>query len=506
MGRGTPGANGYLMFARQVESGGHFMQNQYTPFDTPYTYVNLEWWLFGKMAGITGLSLVAMFHVWRALTVVAFFCAIYYFAALCLPGVWARRYAVTLMALGGGLGWLIWVTNRTAGLDFPLPLDLKGVNIAGYLVNKPHFIRAGVFAALTYGFLIHGERTGQRRWFALSGLAALGHSAVHPYHIPETYLVYTLMPLVLMWREGQIDRQRIANYGTACAIFLVAVLYYGYMALENTLGMEGWRRDSIFLVEQFFWVGWPFAACCVWFVFNGFRPALIREASPAALLIAIWIFSAWSLVHTFPYFPAGQEASFFALAIAPPVAVLMGPWPALVAALRTARPKLAEAITAPSRLAALAVVSILLALPSSAYTYLNFYRDLHRTPESGPWRFYVHRDALQVITWLGDHDRTIPRVLASHATGQFVPRFIDARVVTGHDMLTPHYGEKNYFVERFFATHTPEAERRYIVDRFRVNYVFVGPEERALGNVAWETLPWLEPVCKKETATLYRVQ
>ncbi|MCC6143758.1 MAG: hypothetical protein IT368_08115, partial [Candidatus Hydrogenedentes bacterium] len=150
VGRGTPGAQGYLMLAQQVMGDRQLMENKMTNEPLPRTYVNVEFWLYGKFAKYTGLGLMGTFHAWRALTAIAYLCIIYFLAALGLPTVFLRRTALLLIALGSGLGWIIWCINVMTPLDLPLPLDLNGVAISGYLMNKPHFIRGGLFAALQY--------------------------------------------------------------------------------------------------------------------------------------------------------------------------------------------------------------------------------------------------------------------------------------------------------------------------------------------------------------------
>lgn len=506
VGRGTAGANGYLMLARQVADGGHLMQNQYTPEPTPHTYFNLEWWLFGKCARVTGVSLVGVFHLWRVLTVVAYFLALYWFAGLCLGTRGARRFAVLLIAFGTGFGWLVWTANRFTGLALPPSLDLAGVCVPGYLVNKPHFMRAAVFALLKYGLLLRGEQTGKRGYFALSGLAALGHSVVRPYHLAETYLVYAALPLVLAWRDGRLDARRAGNYALAGAVLLPAVAYYGWMAFENTLGMAGWRRQSLFLLQLVLWLGWPFLVACGYFVARGFAPGRVRAASTPAILLGLWLFTAWLLLNTFPYFPAGQELAWYALATVPPIAVLMGPWVETRDWLRGRFPGLSARLERPRAIRLLAAALLLAALPGTVYVWANLFRDLHRTRPEAMWRYYLDTSVLETVAWLGAREHPDPPVLlATPATAQFVPRIADVRVVCGHDMLSPHFYQKQRELARFFRLAGEPGYKRWLIDRYHVGYVLVGPEEQAAGDFDADRLPWLRQVYSAGEVRLYAV-
>ena len=192
IGRGTPGANSYLAFARQVAEGRHLVTNLYNPHAPAHAYFHAEWWIMGMVSRITGVPLLFWFHAGRILSAAAFLLAAYYLCAVFLPERAARRGGLALIAFGAGFGWILVGANATLGTDLTLPLDTRGVTIFGYLMNKPHFIRAGAFAALQYAWLIRGIQTGNVRYFLLSGLAASGHSLVRPYHIPEACLVLLL--------------------------------------------------------------------------------------------------------------------------------------------------------------------------------------------------------------------------------------------------------------------------------------------------------------------------
>ncbi|MFP4502815.1 MAG: hypothetical protein ACLFTT_17620 [Candidatus Hydrogenedentota bacterium] len=511
VGRGTTGAQGYFMFARQVQDGGHLMQNLYTPSPTPQTYFNLEWWLFGKSAAWTGLSLPAMFHIWRVATVVGYMCAVYFLVSLCLASVGARRYVLLLITLGSGLGWIVWCVNRAGGLGLPIPLDLLGVCTPGYLVNKPHFIRACMFAALTYGFMLTGERTDRRRWFVLSGVCALAHAVIRPFPIPETYLIYAAFPLLLNLRGGYWSWRRIGNYAIAGAIVLPAAVYYAYMAHENTLGMEGWRQPSRFLLEIVLWLGWPFAVTCAYFVLRGFRPAAIRAASPPAIFLGLWLFTAYLLANAYPYYPVGHESAFYAFTIVPPLAVILGAWPALRDAVSHWRPALAQRLFTPGRIRLLAAVLLLAAMPSTVYVYANFFRDLHRERPEVSWRYYVHEDVIAAIHEVEQHagarvQAGRPLVLTGPGIGAVIPRFADVRVVTGHAMLTPNFGKKNQLVHRFFHVPADHGWKRWLVGRYGVDYVLAGDEERRAGGLNAEAIPWLMPIFDRPHATLYAVR
>ena len=120
VGRGTPAANAYLMFARQAREGDPSMHNQYQPVPPDRYYLNLEWWAFGMLAPITGGSLIAIFHLGRVLSVFAYCLALYYFLGVLLRADQQRRYAFFFILFGTGFGWLVLLGRKLGLIDWAL--------------------------------------------------------------------------------------------------------------------------------------------------------------------------------------------------------------------------------------------------------------------------------------------------------------------------------------------------------------------------------------------------
>lgn len=508
VGRGTAGLNGYLMLAHQVEQGHHLIENKATPEPLPRTYFNLEWWCFGMAARLSGLSLIVVFHLDRVLTVLLFVCGVYYLARRCLDTPAQRRYALLLVVLSSGLGWILWLGAKTTGLDLPKSydwpsLDLQGVSAFAYLINQPHFMRAAAASAFMYGFLLAGEETGKWRYFVLGGLAALTHSAIRPYHIPETYLVLALFPALLCLREGKFRVARFLPYALVGLIHFPAVPYYAYMAFENTLGMSGWQRYSRFLFSTVVWMGLPFLLICCAFVWNGARG--LRSARSGTLLLGSWIFVSWLLVNTYPYFRAAHEAAFIAYAIVPGILAVAGPLPALHRFLEErgyAARLLSWVPKREKRLAVLATVFLLLCVPSNVYAFARVFRDLHDPVY--PQVYYLDEGTLAGLRWLAANTDPGEVVLASHGVSQFVPRFANNKVVTYHDMLTADYYAKSQQVAQFFQNPDEDGFKLWLVREYGVDYVFLGPRERALGGLNPEEHAWMTLVFQAAGVSIYR--
>lgn len=494
IGRGTPGANSYLAFARQVAEGHNRVTNLYTPDAPSNAYFNAEWWFMGAAARATGLSLVALFHIGRALSVVAFALAAYYLCAVYLPTAAARRAGLALICLGAGFGWVVLAANAALGLHFSVPLDAKGVTLFGYCMNKPHFIRAAFFAAMQYAWLIRGDQTGRIRYFAASGLAAAGHSLIRPYQIPEACLVLALYLAARVLYGRTAFRPAAVRVVVAGLCHAPAIAWHAWIFLENPLGLRGMNAwDPIFLLPQVLWLGLPFVAILLHLAFNVLRGTAWK---PDHSIPVLWLAAALLLLHAHPYFRFGVE-SYFPWVFAPPLLFLRHTGPALAAGLE--RWGIAPAR---HRIAAMAVAALAV-FPTNAYVYATFFTELHDPLE--PWRYYITHGTLDGIAWLREHAPDAPVVLASNATSPFIPRLADLRVATGQDVLTAHYPQMAGHVGRFYQTPGDDAFKQWFCREYHVAYVFLGPEERAPNAMNPADHPWLERVYAAGDVEVYRV-
>lgn len=492
VGRDTAGSNSYFAFARQAAEGRVFMTNLYTPHAPSAAYVNPEWWAVGSISRWTGLSLEAVFHTSRVLTVLAFLWAIYYLCAVSLDLLSNRRAAFLLIACGSGFGWMVWLANGLGRLGLELPWDIQGVSPFAYLMTKPHFMLAGVFAALSYAWFIRGDQTGRLGFFCAAGAAAAAHSLVRPYHIPESVLFLALYVLV---RGHGGSYKKPVQFALACGLFHApAILWHAWIYFDNPLGLQGFHawRPSL-LLSQVFWYGLPFAAILIHLAFTALRG---RAWRPDFSVLALWMISAMLLLQASPYFPWGVE-SYFAWILAPPILFLRHTWPAIVAWL-TKRPD-------PHRARRLTVALIAaLVLPSSLFSYADFFHDLYRPDDRE--RYYVHDDFLKAAEWLRSNTEGEPVVLASLESSQFLPRIANLRVVSGQDALSAHYPMMNDWVYRFYISPGDDGFKRWLCAQQSVAYVLVGPFERDFMAMRPEDHPWMVPKFESGNAAVYRVE
>jgi hypothetical protein len=95
--------------------------------------------------------------------------------------------------------------------------------------------------------------------------------------------------------------------------------------------------------------------------------------------------------------------------------------------------------------------------------------------------FFLTQDEAAALAYLAEASPVPPVVLASPGFGTFIPGFSGARVIYGHPMETPGALEAERAVVEFYTAEGAGAQEEFL-RRFAVDYVVLGPRERALGG------------------------
>ncbi len=102
-----------------------------------------------------------------------------------------------------------------------------------------------------------------------------------------------------------------------------------------------------------------------------------------------------------------------------------------------------------------------------------------RTHPRGP---YLPRDEAQAMHWLAQHTEPDALILASPATGPFIPALTGRRVLYGHPMETVNALKWRELTHGFFAGCLDVQEAHRLVEAEGVDWIYYGPAEQALGG------------------------
>lgn len=522
VGRGVSANNSYLMWARQAYDGLNLFENKLTPEPLPRVYFNPEWWVFGKTARWTGLPLLGVFHLYRMASVFALVFALYWIASLCHTTILQRRLVVLTGVFGVGFGWIPWLVSEVYVRFFPaiqpflsawnlpgahltvhpfVPLrDVQGVTVFGYLTNIPHFMMGTAFITLTYGFLILGEYTGERRHFAWSGVCAVIQTLIRPYALIEIYCVYALS-LLLTRGNGPLDMRRITNYATPACILSISVFYYLYLSFTQVLGMAGWERKGGHFFEYILWYGLPFLVLVVYLLLQLLRlqrPFHPQGAAHPMQIVLLWMVVSFLSAQMYPYLVYAEESAALTFFVAPAIVIAGEPLERLYQWLTRLFP---NRLSGGRNKALLAAVFVLLCAPTCAVVYARFFTALQRYPQD----YYLNTNVLAAMEWLDRNTDHADVVMGDLCTCVFVPRVSGHKTYSGQDMITANYFDKNHGLERFLNSRGDDAFKQQLVRENRVRYLIYGPQERRATGMRPMEHAWLQPVFTRDTVTVYKI-
>jgi hypothetical protein len=146
-------------------------------------------------------------------------------------------------------------------------------------------------------------------------------------------------------------------------------------------------------------------------------------------------------------------------------------------------------------------VTILLCCLSSANLTLSYVYEAGQVVEPT----FLPKTEVAAFDWMS---RELPRdalVLATYATGNYIPRLAGQRVFVGEDKLTEDLNDRLADVAGFFRPGWSDRERIELLRRFGVDYVFYGPDERRVGGYDLSRAQYLSPVHQDTDVQIYRV-
>jgi len=145
---------------------------------------------------------------------------------------------------------------------------------------------------------------------------------------------------------------------------------------------------------------------------------------------------------------------------------------------------------------------ILIILPTNLYLWAWRFVDLSRHD----YPYYLNKDEISALNWLDKNASPDSVVLSSLTIGEFIPATTGAHAFLAHWAQTVDFYGKTNMVNEFFASGTSDSRRQQILAEYRVNYVFYGPAEKALGGYQPGDSNYLELVFSAPAGKVYAVR
>lgn len=418
----------YLAKMRQGWQGAWTYRLAFTPQPGPGRPVFLFYLFGGHLARWLHLSLPLTFHLLRLSGALALFFALVRWLEQTLPDPTSRRWALFLVAFGGGLGWLAWPSGHLAA-DFWVA---EAYPFLSALTNAhfPWALALMLILMLPRGCLAQGNVLRAMAAFLLGWLSPFGVALAGAVDVG-----------MMLWSA---ERRRWLRRGLATALGAALPLGIAWWSVHSQPVLAGWNMQN--LTPSLPW----------WDGLLAFSPALPMAIRALQQGIAerhrpllVWVVAAgWFLL-----IPWGLQRRM-TIGLLVPLSTL-----AAEAAVRW-RP-------------ALRWGTLALALPTNliliaAALFAAFHHDPH---------LYLTRSEADALAWVTTHTPPDTVVVAAPELGAFIPGQTGRFVVYGHPFESVPAEASRQALEDFYAGRL-DADW---LQQWPSVVVLFGPREQALG-------------------------
>ena len=411
--------------------------------------------LLGKVAAASGLSFMLVYHLARVLLGLVLLLTVYAFVAHFTTDLTTRRVAWVLVAIGSGLGWLLTALGATQWLgDLPLDFWVPEAYVFLVVYNLPHLALAEALLLCSILWTLYAVEGRGLRWCLYGGLAAFFMAWIVPFYAGVVAAALGSYLLALFARRRRFPGRETGLVALAGLGMVLPVAYNAWVFTTNPAFATWAAQNRILSPHPLHYLA-GFALLLVPAVWGGIQ--VIRKGEERWLLPVAWVLAVPLLL----YAPFNLQRRMIA-AVQVPMALLAAV--ALVAWFHRRRWALAGYVAVASLTTLLLVAGNLGPIQQRT------------TP--------IYRPGAEVaaLEWLAAHSEPDETVLAAFDVGNVIPAWTDLRVFAGLGPETLDSTEKQADLRRFFDPTAGESWRQALLRDFGVDYVFYGPQERALGG------------------------
>lgn len=484
----------YSYLAKMVQGahGAWLFHLPYTAPPHPPIFLYTFYLVLGKLAALLGLPNTGMYHVARLIFGFITLLVIYRFIAEFVRPVALRWLAFLLTALAGGPGWLAFVAGQPTLLD-SLPLEYivpEGFTFL-MLYTLPHLLLARTLLLLGAIGVWQAGATGSLKRTIGAGLLWCAMSIIQPI-----YAAIVLMLAFLMFLSRSIVLRRpawrSARAGGIAFSMTLPMLGYVLLVFNSDPTYGPWSRTFITSPGPLLYA-LTYAIPLVLAVGGLFYLRRRREAGLIFLAL-------WAIVTPFMLYAPMNAQRRLIESWQIPLSVLAA-YGLVRYGLLPLRRRVAQRYT---RRVQRVVIAALIVLLMPTYLVMFFW---HVSTTLTHWPpLFQSAGFVATANWLEQNASYADGVLTAYDTGTMLPARADVRVMVGHPSETVYAETRNAEVERFFDATASDEWRRDLLRRLDLDYVWYGPDERALGAFDPGTAPYLKPVFEAGDIRLYKVE
>jgi hypothetical protein len=478
-------ATTYLAKMREGADGSWLWNDPYTSEPHGSVFLFGFYLLFGHLAALLHMPMIAAYHLARITGAIALVLAAERLCRRLLPPDRANL-GLVLVVLGSGAGFLAQAAGNPAIFGSRVEaLDLHLPEISGWysILAIPHFAWAtALIIAALLGLLAIMKAPGWRP-LALTAVSLIALTAIHPQMIPVLAVIWVAYRgLLLLWGRRPTWRA-LAAEAAAFAATIPLLGYNAWILFRDPTVAEWahqWRHQAPGPVSLAVSLGVPLVLAIV-----GMSVAWRRRDEGLALLL-VWPPLVVALLYL-PNLANIQRRLLDALFV--PIGILAAVGlTSLTARLRPARGRRVDAMLLTVCCFSSAIVlAIALRFASGAFG-----------------EAYINDDAWQAMRWLSAHHQVDDRVLSAPAAGQLLPAWAGVPVYVGHYSETLDYFQKIRNVSAILSPSEPDSAVQSFFAANRLTLLYWGPDEGATGFQP-DDRAYLYQVYRHGAVTIYRV-
>ena len=441
--------------------------------------------ILGKLAGLFGVSNLAMYHLARVVFGLVLLMVSYWFVGWLFKEVKQRQFVFGgLVCFAAGIGWLAaplgWIPSPAPDLSLEEGFTFQA------LLAGPHISLAILLLIVSIRTGFVSLQTGSNQAWVGAGLAGSAMGFVHPFLVLNLGVI-----LGIAWLWLMIGRRRVDWPG------LVALMLVGLIALpgpaltwwgiQNDPLLQTWMSQNIVATASLlsillaYGLLGPLATVGGWWVGGKLRTSeFAPEIRERWQLVTGWVGVSLVLV----LLPVSFNMRFIE-GIHLPLCCLAGVgWfeviqPRLAKRRRKlARQSLAIVLSVSSMVLIFTMISYILTPVSNDNLY-----ELLRPP-------YLSAGEVGAINWLRSNAQPGQVVLTGPILGNVIPGRVPVRVLWGHKMETLDPARKAAVLYEFYNATTDPATRQKLVTNWQLDYLVQGWRERRFGDFEASTTRW----------------
>jgi hypothetical protein len=471
-----PNGATYLSEIMQGNQGAWLVHFQHTPEPHKAMFLDGVYPFLGQITRLIAVSPVFIYHIARLGITLVMYLAIYQLAASIWMRVRTRRLFFLLVSFGAGFGWLAaLLTGKTTFPDLVAP-EMFPFQSSLVSIHVPLGIAC---LTLLASIIITMFRPGAQEEPDMNNggpiAAVLGLVLVLVY--PEAFVVFAITLVAYVVAFCVIQR-KIALWAVRWLLLIVLpalpVLTIQIAFLSYNPVMGEWSRQNVTPAPS------PLALIVglgvpLLLALPGIRRALRRFEPDGDQFMLIWL-----LVMLVALYLPGNFQRRFAGGLIIPVVYFSA---------RSLEDFWFRFVNRRWRYRVFTIAIPILFLSHLMVLFAPVV-SLFEGSSGEPSGVFLQPDYIAAFRWLDGQTRATDVVLTAPDVGTWLPAWMEARVVYGHPAETMNAAEKKQAVLDWYATDDPEScaallEGEYAFrTNYRVRYVMVGPQERALGSAA----------------------